>query len=393
MAKTRHVLDTIALEGIVTVRDRLIAAQASGHEIYRLESGDPSFPVPEHIAGAMKEALERGYTHYTSGIGIMALREAACAKIRELNHVPVKDPEHTLITNGAMHGLYIAFRALLDPGDEVIVPDPIWTETADGVTLATGSPIRVPLDEQAGYRYDAAAIAKAITKRTCAIVINSPHNPTGAVASRDELAQIVSVAKKNNLWLISDEAYEDIVFDGCTHVSCGALGYDKVISVFSLSKSYAMAGLRLGYLACNDDRLIERMTKLLRCTTNGVNSVTQYGGVAALTGPRDVPRAMTDEYCVRRDLLWQALTSVKVLTPFKPSGAFYLWAKIDDAWHSPTGGNDGWAMTEFLIDKGGVGSAPGEVFGPAGGRHIRLSFSCATEQVEKAAQILNRILA
>lgn len=389
---SRNLIDRIALGGIVTVRDRLLGEQAKGRKVYRLESGDPSFSVPAHILEAIKRALDSGQTHYTPGAGIPALREAAFRKMVEANRIPVESPESVFITNGAMNALYVAFRALVDPGAEVIIPDPTWTETCDNVLIAGGKVARVRLDEARGHRYDAEAIEAAVTPRTCAIVINSPHNPTGLVLDRKGLLDIVKVAERHGLWILSDEAYEHVLYDGREHVSPGSLGYDKVVSVFSMSKSYAMSGLRVGYLAVNDALIRDRVAKLLRNTINGVNSATQHGAVAALTGPQDATRAMAAEYQKRRDVLFEGVKSIQALYPFKPQGAFYLWARIDEGWRAPDGKAGGWAMTNWLIDKAGVGSAPGEVFGPAGQGHVRFAFSCATEQVQAAAKVLKEML-
>lgn len=392
MTALTHPIDTIELGGIVTVRDRLIEQQAQGNKVFRLESGDPSFSLPPHVGAAIEQALRDGHTHYTAGAGIKPLREAIFRKLGDENGIPLNDPGSVLVTNGAMHALYVAFRALCDPGDEIIVPDPTWTETADNVTLAGGIPVRVPLDQSDGYRYQADAIEPRITPRTRAIVVNSPHNPTGMVCGREDLQAILELASRHDLWVLSDEAYEDVLFDGREHVSPGTLGYERVISVFSFSKSYAMSGLRLGYVAVNDALLLERMTKLLRCTINGVNSATQYGGVAALTGPQEQKLAMAAEYRKRRDILWSALADARLVKAFKPEGAFYCWARIDEAWSGHEGKRDGWAMTRYLADNGGIGSAPGEVFGPAGAGHVRFAFSCATEQVAAAADLLRGLL-
>jgi aspartate aminotransferase len=388
-----HVVDSIVLGGIVTVRDRLLEQQARGRKVYRLESGDPSFSIPDHVREAIKKALDDGQTHYTAGAGIAPLRAAIAKKLAEVNRIPVRGAQDVLVTNGAMHGLYVAFRALCDPGDEVIMPDPTWTETADNVTLAGGRVVRVTLDPADRYRYTPDAIEAAITSRTRAIVINSPHNPTGLVVDEPDLTGILRVAERHGVWVLSDEAYEHVLYDGATHVSTQSLGYDKVLSIFSMSKSYAMSGLRLGYLACQDDRLLERMAKLLRCTINGVNSATQYGAVAALTGPQDATLAMAAEYQKRRDALWAGISGSPMLAPFKPRGAFYLWARINEGWTGYRGQTGGWAMTDMLIDTVAVGSAPGEVFGKAGAGHIRFAFSCSTDQVIEGARLLKDALA
>ena len=388
----KHPVDAIELGGIVTVRDRLIEQQSHGRKIYRLESGDPSFSVPPHIIEAFERALRDGHTHYTAGAGIKPLREAMFRKLREANRLPLESFNDVVVTNGAMHALYVAFRALCDPGDEIIMPDPTWTETADNVSLAGGMPVRAPL-RAPGYHYTADVIAPFITPRTRAIVVNSPHNPTGMVMTRAEIEGIVRLAERHGIWVLSDEAYEHVLFDGREHVSAGALGYPKVLSVYSFSKSYAMSGLRLGYAAAHDPRLIGRMAKLVRCTTNGVNSATQVAAVAALTGPQDAIAAMTAEYQRRRDALWEGLKEVRLLHAVRPEGAFYLWAKIDEAWSGFEGKRGGWAMTDYLIDKAGIGSAPGEVFGPSGAGHVRFAYSCSTDQVVEAAKILGELLA
>jgi aspartate aminotransferase len=194
------------------------------------------------------------------------------------------------------------------------------------------------------------------------------------------------------LWVVSDEAYEHVVFDGHEHVSSASIGYDRVISIFSMSKTYAMSGLRVGYLACSDELLIQRMSKLLRSTINGVNSATQHGAIAALTGPQDATSRMVAEYQRRRDALWDGLKDLALLHSLKPQGAFYMWARIDESWSGYQGRNGGWAMTDYLIDRAGIGSAPGEVFGPSGAGHIRFAFSCSTDQVVEGAALLKQIL-
>ena len=388
-----HTIDSIALGGIVSVRDRLLDLQAHGHPVMRLESGDPSFDIPKHVLEAMDQALRDGKTHYTAGAGIPELRKAIVDKLVRENHLPVAGPKQVLVTSGAMHGLYITFRALVAEGEEVIVPDPTWTETADNVTLAGGVAVRCPLDESKGYFYDPARIEERITDRTRAIVVNTPHNPTGSVVGRETLQAIVDLANAHDLYVIADEAYEHVIYDGREHVSAGSLpgAEGRVISIYSMSKSYAMSGLRLGYLHVADEKLLERMAKLLRCTVNGVNSVTQWGAVAALTGPQEQTREMNAVYQKRRDLLVKGLAKVPFLSAFEPSGAFYVWCRIDPAWAGYQGKTGGWAMSNYLVDTAAVGSAPGEVFGPAGAGHVRFAFSCPTDHIERAVKAFDEL--
>ena len=385
-----HILDSVSLGAIVQVRDRLLDQQAKGRKVLRLESGDPSFDIPLHVREAMEKALRDGLTHYTASTGIPPLREAILKKVTAENGLSVPSADNVVVTNGGMHGLYVLFRAMLEAGDEVILPDPMWTEIAENIRLGGGTPVPVRLHSENGHQYNPDEIESAITPRTRAIFVNTPHNPTGTVASRGTLERIADLAANHNLTLISDEAYEHVIFDGQKHVSLGSFpsAQGRTVSVYSMSKTYAMSGLRMGYLVVTDALLLERLKKLVRCTINGVNSVTQYGATAALNGPQDATRSMAAEYQLRRDMLLVALEESPYLEPFKPGGAFYFWAKIKKEWPGYQGKTDDWSMTNYLIDRVGVGSSPGSAFGAAGAGHIRFAFSCSTEQVREAAGLI-----
>lgn len=389
-----HVLDTISFGAIVTVRDRLLAQQAAGRRIYRLESGDPSFPVPPHVREAILDALRRDQTHYTASAGIQPLRAAIVTKVRRDNALPVDDPDQVVVTSGGMHALYLTFRALCEPGDEVILPDPMWTEIAENIRLAGGVPVRCPIDLDSPTPWTAAQIERHLSPRTKAIFVNTPHNPTGLVLSRAVLRDIAELAARRDLTIVSDEAYEHVVFDGKEHVSIGSLpgAEERTLSLFSTSKSYAMSGLRVGYVVGRDAKLLERIRKLLRCTTNGVNSLAQWGAAAALAGPQDASRAMGVVYRERRDALVNGLAGNGLLTPYVPSGTFFLWARIDPTWAGWRGDRSDEAMTEWLIEATGVGSAPGSAFGPGGKGWIRFAFSCESAEVEAAVARLRETL-
>ena len=389
-----HIVDQVSFGAIVLVRDRLLEQQARGRQVWRLESGDPSFDIAPHVREAIEKALRDGHTHYTASTGIPQLRDAIFRKVTEQNKLKVPNADHVVVTNGGMNGLYIIFRAVVYPGDEVILPDPMWTEIAENIRLAGGTPVPVRLREEQGYQYDPAAIEAAITPRTRAIFINTPHNPTGAVASRETLQAIAAIAEKHNLTLISDEAYEHVIFDGKEHVSLGSLpgAQDRTISVYSLSKTYAMSGLRVGYVITTHPVILERLKKLVRCTINGVNSITQHGATAALNGPQDSTRAMAAEYQARRDVLCDALDESPYLTAFKPQGAFYVWCKMKPDWVGYQGAKDDWSLTNYLIDAAGIGSSPGTAFGASGAGHLRFAFSCSTAQVKGAAALLPKVL-
>lgn len=385
-----HIIDQITLGALVVVRDKMIAQQAAGGKVFRLEVGDTSFDTPPQVRKAIADALESGKTHYPPSTGLPQLREAILSKLRDENRLPIKDADHVMVTIGGMHGLYMTFSALLDPGDEVILPDPMWSEIAELIRRGGGIPIGVPLRPERGFLYDPADIQAAVTPRTKAIYINSPHNPTGAVLSEMHLGQIAEIALQNDLHVVSDEAYEHVIFDGRKHVSIGALPgmADRTISSFTFSKSYAMTGLRLGYLASNDDPFLDRVRKLLRLSTNGIPSITQWGGLAALATSQESTREMMQELEIRRDIFFSGLQSVKVFRPFKPEGAFYVWARISDDWRGYNGARDSWAMTNYLIDAAGIGTSPGIAFGRTGDRYVRFAFTAAREELIEAIEVM-----
>lgn len=377
--------------GIVSIRDELIRRQRNGSDVARTESGDPSFDIPDRVAAAMAKALFTGKTHYTAGSGIPELLEAVSAKFRRESGCFV-DPKDVIITNGAMHGLYVVFRALIQrPGDVVLVPTPTWTETAVNVEMAGGTPVYYKLDPFAREPIDLEEIGKLLEqsapgKVVRAVVINTPHNPTGRVLPHSTLSGLRAMCLAAKIPLISDEAYEHLIYGEAEHISPLTMGNPTIydIGIFSCSKSYAMSGLRVGYVVTKDGRLMSRLRKLVRCSINGVNSVAQHGAAVAIGNTDMGHRAlMLSEYEARREILFEALESSSLFTPVRPEGAFYIWAKLPD-------GVGGWDATARLLDLG-VGSAPGDVFGPGGKGHIRFAFSCPTRHVEMAADRIGRL--
>jgi aspartate aminotransferase len=340
--------------------------------------------------------MKTGKTHYPPSTGLPQLRKAMLKKIRDENHLPITDDDHVLVTIGGMHGLYMAFASLLEPGDEVILPDPMWSEIAELIKRPGGVPVPITLQADRDFLYDPIEIERAITPRTKAIYLNTPHNPIGVVLSEETLKQIADIAIRHNLAVISDEAYENVIFDGKKHVSIGSLPgmADRTITAFTFSKTYAMTGLRLGYLASNAEVINDRCRKLLRLTTNGVPSITQWGGLTALTGPQEPVHEMMKELEERRDLFFEGIQSIKAFDSFKPEGAFYVWSKISDKWPGYHGQRDSWAMTNYLIDQAGIGTSPGIAFGPSGEGYVRFAFTVdrATliESIEVMQDLFNK---
>ena len=373
-----HFLDAVPFSGIIRIRDMMYSVK----DPFRLDQGDVSFDAPDSVKRAMHRAIDENHSHYVQTTGIPRLLDLLTEKLRRVNGIPVAGPDDVMVTTGGIHGLYIAFQALLEPGDEVVVPDPEWPPAMGNIKAARGIPVPCRLHEELGWRYDLAELAAAITPKTRAIYVNSPHNPTGGVLTRADVEAISGLCRERNLWLISDEAYEDVLFDDAEHVSPASLPemYSRTISVFTFSKSYAITGLRLGYLAVPDPKLRERMKKALFYTASNVTSVVQYGGIGALEGPQDNIAAFRQELEARRDLFYAGIeaSAAGVLSGARPRGAFYAFLKIDPAWRPErpaAGGSLSWAMAEFLIARGRIGCVPGVDFGANGEGYVRFCFA------------------
>ncbi len=393
-ATAPHPLDFVSLGKIVQIRERLLTAQAEGKRVFRFESGDPSFAPAAHVLEAIVGATYAGKTHYVPTNGIPELRSALAAKVVARNGLANVTASDVFVTSGAMHALNVTFGALLVPGDEVIIPDPMWTEVAENIRLAGGIAVGVKLSAAADFAYSARDIAAAISPKTRAIFLNTPHNPTGAIIPREELQAIYDLAREHGLWVVSDEAYEDVVFAPFEHVSIGSLAADddhRVISIFSFSKSHAMSGLRTGYVVTRAPLLKDRLPKLLRCTVNGVNSIAQWAAVAAVNGSSTSTLAMRDEYVVRRDIMLAALGEISGLRPFVPRGTFFVWAELDASLYGRLEVTDADALSAALAADG-IGSAPGDAFGPSYPDAIRFSFSCETAMVREGSVRLREFL-
>jgi aspartate aminotransferase len=378
----KNVLDKVALNDIAQIRDLLLKLQKEGKKVYRLEAGDPSFSVPDNIIEAIKEALVQGKTHYTESAGIPELREQISRKLKIKNKIKNADQERVLVTSGGTNALYIIFRSLLSRGDKVIVPDPMWTDVGEIVKLAGGKPVRISISRyQALENY-------ANLENVRAVFISSPHNPTGKVLKMGELEKIARFAAEKNSFIVSDEAYEDIIFDNNKHISPASI-YPDTISIFSMSKSYAMSGLRIGYVYVANDHVMERARKMLRYTVNGVTSIIQYGALAALSEAQSGIEKMRKEYQTRRDILFDALKNSRYLEPTLPEGTFYLWSRIKSY---PKDLKNSWEFSRYVLEKENIGTVPGSVFGKLGEDHVRFSFSADTEQIIGAAELIKNKL-
>jgi aspartate aminotransferase len=393
-APSVHYLDAISLGKIVQIREQLLKAQATGMRVYRFESGDPSFSVAKPVLDAVDAAARAGKTHYIPNNGIPQLRDALASKARERNGLAGVTADDIFVTNGAMHALFVTFGALLLPGDEVIVPDPMWTEVVENIRMAGGVPVGVELSAADDFEYRKDRIEAAITPRTRAIFLNTPQNPTGAVLSREKLLDIIALARANDLWIVSDEAYEDVLYEPWTHTSIGSIAGDysnRVISIYSFSKTHAMSGLRVGYIVTRSPLLHDRIPKLLRCTINGVNSLAQWAALAAVEGPADHLQDMRAEYAVRREIMLEALRDIPGVRAFAPRGAFYAWVELDASALKRLDIADAAELSDKLAAVG-IGSAPGDAFGETCSNAIRFAFSCDTTMVREGSVLLRAAL-
>jgi aspartate/methionine/tyrosine aminotransferase len=369
-------LDSVPFSGIIRIRDMMYSVA----DPYRLDQGDVSFDAPESVKTAMTRAIAENKSHYVQTTGVPRLRELVAAKLRDKNHIPIDEVEDVLVTNGGIHGLYLLCRALLEPGDEVLIPDPAWPPAAGNILAAQGVPVPCPLHESAGWRYDLDELEAKITPRTRVLYLNSPNNPSGGVLTRTDIERLAAMARAHDLWVISDEAYEDVVFEG-EHISIASLPgmYERTIPLYTLSKSYAMTGLRLGYVAIRDAKIRERAKKLLFYTTSNVATVVQFGGIGALEGPQDCIDEFRTELRERRDLFYRGLAALGsgVFSGTPPAGAFYAFVKIDPAWTDGTASTPSlsWRMVEYLIRNGRIGCVPGVDFGANGEGYVRFCFA------------------
>lgn len=391
-------LDHVPFSGIIRIRDMMYTVDRP----FRLDQGDVSFDAPATFKNALRRAIDENRTHYVQTTGIPRLLELLVEKMRSKNGIPIGGPDEVMVTNGGIHAQYVACLALLEPGDEVLIPDPAWPPTVSNVLAAQAVPVPYPVHESLGWRPDVSEIASLITPKTKAIVLNTPCNPTGGVMTREDITALAALATERNLWVFSDEAYEDFLFDGHQRFSIASSAiapglYERTIPMYTLSKTYAVTGLRLGYLAIKDPRIRERAKKVLFCSSSNVCSLAQYGAVGALEGSQDVIEEFRRELAARRDIFYEKLPTASkgVLSGAHPAGAFYAFVKIDPNWKSPlpdASSSPSWAMTEFLIKRARIGSVPGVDFGARGEGHLRFCFARDRSEITGALEAMEHAL-
>ncbi len=358
--------DSVPHSGIREIVD-LASARPQG-EVVRLEIGEPSAPTPAHIVAAAVAAAE-GRTGYTPSAGIRALREIAGARIAGVTGLPVT-PEQVVIGQGAVQLPSATMAALVAPGDEVLIPDPAWPNYEMQTLLYGGRPVRYPLRAENGFLPDPAEVEALMTERTRVLIVNSPSNPTGKIVDRQTAEQLVRAAERHGVTVVSDEVYDEIVFDG-DHVTLATIAPESVVSIFSLSKTYSMTGWRIGYAAF-PGWLAGTVAKLQEAFISSLPVASQAAAVAALTGPSDTIAVNLADYRARRDAVLADLAAMGLSAPV-PNGAFYLLAPLAE-------GADSRRSAIDLVAHG-VSTAPGTAFGDVARSFLRLSLASSTEDL------------
>lgn len=335
-----------------------------------LEVGEPNFNTPDHIVAAAHEAAASGFTKYTSNAGIPELREVLAGKVRERNGIQA-EPDQVVVTPGSVAGLYSTLIALVDPGSEVLLADPAWPNYELMMRLTGITPARFPLHPDKGLIPQIEDIEPHVTERTRALLLNSPGNPTGAITPPDVLAELLELARRHDLWVLTDEVYDEMWFD---HPPAALAPLDtdgRVITFFSFSKTYAMTGWRVGYLVAAPD-VAEYIIKAQEPITSCVNAPAQMAAVTAITGPQDCVAEMREAYHERRDLV-SALCDERGVSYVRPTGAFYLMADISSAHMNDVD------FARRLVRERSVAVVPGTTFGPDSGHYVRISLATAAE--------------
>ena len=353
-------------------------------EVIHLEVGEPDFPTPPHIVDAAHEAARAGHTRYAPNAGLPELREALANKVARRNGYGAR-PEQVVVTQGGIQALYLVLRALLEPGDEVLLPDPAWPNFRMIAHLLGARVLPYPLVAEGDFLPRPEDLERLVTPRTRAILVNSPSNPLGTVLPRELAQTLLAFARSRGLWFIADEVYDELAFDD-DFVSVGSVAGpdDRLVSVYSFSKVYAMTGWRVGYLVAPPD-LAQLLTGMQEPIVSCVNTPAQLAALAAVTGPRQVVREMRDAYRERRDELLEILDSGN-LPSGRPSGAFYVWTDISGA------GMPSMDLARSLIEREHVAVAPGSAFGELGEGYVRLSLASSREDLLDGASRLVRFV-
>ena len=361
------------------------AMRAEGIDVCSLSTGEPDFDTPEHIKAAAKQALDAGKTKYGPVAGEPLLKAAIARKLQSDNNLHYQ-PENIIVTNGGKHSLYNLMMALIEPGDEVIIPAPYWVSYPEMVKLASGKPVIIRTDASTGYKITPEQLNRAITPKTKLFVLNSPSNPTGMVYTRAEIQALAEVIVDRDILVVSDEIYEKIIYDGAEHVSIGSLGqeiFDRTIVSSGFAKGYSMTGWRIGYLA-GPIELIQATSTIQGHSTSNVCTFAQYGAIAALESSQESVEKMRLAFADRREVIFELLDAIPGISCIKPDGAFYMFVNISKT------GMSSLEFCDAFLEQQQVAVIPGIAFGADD--HIRLSYATDLGTIKKAVERLDKFV-
>lgn len=375
---------------ITSLAKKLIS---DGIDIISLNAGEPDFPTPENVKNAAIKAIQSNFTKYTQNEGIPELREAVAEKFRLENKLDV-NLENVLISSGGKQSIYNALLAISNPGDQVIVISPYWVSYPEMVKLAGAEPVIFETDDKDDYRIDFSRLARLFSNRTKAIIINSPSNPTGAVYEEEELARLADLVLRHNSYVISDEIYEKIIFDGKKHFSIGSIKEiaNRVITISGVSKAYAMTGWRIGFMAANED-IIKLSAKIQSQVTSHPSSISQVAALEAIRNSSKDVDVMRQEFERRRDLVYNCLLNIDAIKISKPHGAFYAFPSVRRFFGKSHNGikiNNSVDISQFLLTQARVAVVPGLAFGS--NDHIRLSFASSVDELNEGLTRITKAL-
>lgn len=371
----------------ITAKAKSLKAQ--GIDIIGFGAGEPDFRTPKHIRDAAINAIENESIGYTAASGMESLKKAICDKLKRDNNLEYTQ-DQIVVSNGAKHSLFNTLSAICNPGDEVIVPNPYWVSYPELVRLVDANPVFVECLEEAEFKYTVEALEAAITDKTKAIILNTPNNPTGTAYKEEDLRAIADLAVKHNIYVISDEIYEKLLYEG-THTSIASFNQDikdLTIVVNGVAKAYAMTGWRIGYTACNKE-IAKAMSNFQSHATSNPNTIAQYATIAALNGPEETLNEMIKAFKERRDFMVEKINSIENLSCLKPQGAFYVMVNISKLIGKTINGksiNNSIDFADYLLDDAKVAVVPGIGFG--NDNYIRLSYATSLDNIKEG---LNRI--
>ncbi len=370
------------------------AMKDKGIDVISFSVGEPDMITPENIRNEGIRAINEGLTKYTAASGLMELKEAVCAKFKKDNNLDY-NPNNILISSGGKHSIYNAFMAILNPGDEVIISVPYWVSYPEIVKLADGVPVYIETSEQNDFKFDVDDLNRVKTNRTKAIIINSPSNPNGSIYTESELRDIAKWAVENEIFVLSDELYEKLIYDDYKHTSIASFNdniKDLTIVINGMSKAYAMTGWRIGFAAAHAD-IIKVMSNIQSHTTSNPTSISQYASIVGLNEDQASIDAMKTEFDRRRIYMYENINSIPNLSCRRPQGAFYVMINIEKIFNRTIKGvkiNSSLDFASLLLDKANVAVVPGIGFGDD--RFIRLSYATSMENIKEGLRRIKAIL-